>query len=306
MIDVFGLILQRPFWLLALPVLIAVALLAHRRSLGLAAWEKATDPALLAAMQRVGHVMRRQAGWVLPLPLVAGLLLALALSGPSTRLQAPAFRNLNGILVLIDLSPSLIKGGGLDDAQAVAALVLDRSGGRPVGLILYSGEAYLASALTTDAATPESLIGVLDADTMPAGGSRPDKALNLAADVLTDAHLTHADVLLISDGGGLTPAADAAAERLRKTGGRLFTVAVKVTPPAGAPAVEPGALAELAARAGGQTFSAADPVSVAGAVASSDSDIVEAGLAPLFFHDLGRWLILLALLPVFLLFRRTA
>jgi len=299
--------LLRPWWLLALPLLLALALWARRQSLGLAGWEAAIDPPLLAALERLGHVRRRRSSWWPPLPLVIGLLLALALAGPALRAEAPAFRNLNGIVIVFDLSPSVARGGGLGDAQAAAALVLERAAGRPVALILYAGQAYLASALTSDASTPESLIGVLDVDTMPDGGSRPDRALDLAADVLKEAKLTRSDVVLISDGGGLGPATDAAAERLQAVGGRLFTVFVAPSKPqAGLPMPDAAGLQRLASLGGGRAELASEPTAIAAAVAASDADIVAAGLVPLYFTDLGPLLALLALLPAFLLFRRSA
>ena len=43
--------LLRPWWLLALPGLMLLSILALRRVRGLGAWEKAFDPALLAAME---------------------------------------------------------------------------------------------------------------------------------------------------------------------------------------------------------------------------------------------------------------
>ncbi|SON54574.1 hypothetical protein HDIA_1033 [Hartmannibacter diazotrophicus] len=297
--------LLRPWWLLALPIAALVAFLAWRRGRSLGAWERAVDGPLLAAMERIGHVRRKGGRWLPPLPLLAALPLILGLAGPALRGEAPAFRNLNGIVLVFDLSPSVTRGGRLGDAQAAAALALEQSGGRPVALILYSGEPYLVSAFTTDPSSPESLIGVLDPETMPDGGSRPDKALNLAGDLLAEAKINRSDVVLISDGGGLDKASDDAVDRIVAAGGHVSTVYVAPdTLPPESPPPHPEALEALAKRGEGTATAASEPESLVAALKDSEASLIEAGLTPLYFRDFGPWLVALSLVPAGLMFRR--
>ncbi|AMY67952.1 hypothetical protein [Frigidibacter mobilis] len=165
------LVLLRPLWLLAL-LPVAVAAVWVRRRMGSGGWERLVAPPLLHRMRALGLVGAGAAPSLAPFVLAA--LLALALAGPARlRASATAFAPMDPVVLMLDLSPSVAQGPALADAQAAAALVLQSAQGRPVGLMLYAADAYLASAPTSDAATLESLIAVLDAQTMPVQGSRP-------------------------------------------------------------------------------------------------------------------------------------
>jgi Ca-activated chloride channel family protein len=114
--------------------------------------------------------------------------------------------------------------------------------------------------------------------------------------------------VLISDGGGVTDAALTEAVRLRDTGAQLSTLVV--LPTEGPPALPPGdpaALARLAEAGGG---SATDPRGIGALsqqLARSGSRSFAAGdLGALLFRDMGRWLLLLAMIPAALMFARRA
>ena len=301
-----SLVLLRPWWLLALLPTAALALwLWRHRAAG--EWAAVIDPALLAAMRRLGHL---RAGTTDPSPFLAcaaAALLAGALAGPAVpREGSDSFERIDPIILLLDLSPSVASGPALADLQAAAAQVLQSAGARPVGMMVYAADGYVASAPTSDAASLQGLIAVLSPKTMPVAGSRPDIALAEARDIFGTADLADpggADFIVISDGGGADRALDEA-RRLASEGARVSTLAL-ARQAAGAPAPDAPALAELARVGGGTTAPARAPRPVLAAIEGARiARIARSDEAGRVFRDLGPWLLGLAALPGLALFRR--
>ena len=302
-----GLVLLRPWWLLALlPVAASALWLWRRRAAG--EWAAVIDPALLAAMRRLGHL---GAGGADPAPFLAcaaAALLALALAGPAIpREGGDSYERLDPIILMLDLSPSVASGPALADLQAAAAQVLQSAAGRPVGIMVYAADAYVASAPTSDVASLQGLIAVLAVDTMPVGGSRPDIALAEARDIFADAagpaDPGGADFIVISDGGGADRALDEA-RRLASEGARVSTLALAPQTPGG-PAPAPDALAALAREGGGASALAREPRAVLARIeAARIARIARSPEAARVFRDLGPWLLAAAGLPALALFRR--
>lgn len=302
------LLLLRPWWLLALlPVLAGAVWVWRRRHAG--SWAAVVEPELMAALQRLGRITRGGRGRALLLPFAAAALIALALAGPA-RLQpgAVAFRALDPMVLMIDLSPSVVADPKvLGEAQAAAARALDGAEGRPVGLMLYAADAYLASAPTSDADSLRGLIGVLGQGTMPVVGSRPDIALSMARDLFATGDGTGiggADLVVISDGGGTGPRATEEAARLAHDGARVWALALPRAAD-GAPAADPAGLAALAKAGGGAMLPAAEAPALAPRIATlRRARLVEDPQAGTAFQDFGPWLLPLALVALFPLFRR--
>ena len=292
-----GVILLRPGWLAVLPVLVALACWLVLRPPAAGGWERTMPPHMLAAMQALGHLggASRRAGWA---SLLAGALIALGLGGPAVpRADAPLLAGSGAILIAFDLSPSVAEGSALADAQAAAAAVLAAAHGRPVGLVLYSGEAYEVAAPSADPATLETQIAVLGPDTMPGTGSRPAAALALARQMLSGD--SHADLVLISDGGGFDAAARAEAERLAADGIRMSVLTLPAGPndPDGIRAMEGLASAAAPARS---------PDPVLARLSRPGALTRDPVLSVLQYRDLGPAIALLAALPLLALFRRQA
>ena len=290
------LVLLRPWWLLALPLLVTIALWQWR---GPAAggWERVMPPAMFAAMRALGHLQGRAPRQGVAL-LASAALLCLGLCGPAVpRADAPLLAGSGAVLIALDMSPSVTESPALADAQAAAAAMLTAASGRPVGMLLYSGEAYEVAAPTADPATLESQIAVLGTDTMPGGGSRPASALALARQMLQGHR--DADLVLVSDGGGVDDATRAEAERLAADGVRLsmLTLAGPAGGTADASALE--ALASLAAPARA-------PAPVLRRLSRQGTLERDPALAALAFLDLGPYLAGLAGLPLLGIFRRRA
>lgn len=307
MIDLGVMILLRPWWLAAVPVALLAVVLAARRADGLGAWRRVVDPALLPVLRGLGHVTDARADrrpWWLGAALA---LLALGLAGPATRnADAPAFRNLDAVMILFDLSPSMTEGGGLPAAQAAVSRLIDRHGTRPVALAVFAGESFLVSVPVEDPAPLQTAVAVIGPDTMPVAGSRPDRALAMARNALRDAAAEHPDVVLVSDGGGIGPAARDIARDMVANGIRLS--AVYVAPKAGvygAPPPDRAALAGLIAAGGGLLVDADDIAPLENRLsARRGTSTAEAARRALLFVDHGRIFVALALVAMLPLFRR--
>lgn len=303
-VEALGLTLLRPWWLLALPVIALFGILATRRSAA-SAWSALIDPALAQHLEAVGYLRAAGRSFTVPALCAVAALGALALAGPATRSQsAPALRNLDTVVVAVDLSRSMTEGGSLDTLKAATARLLANAAGRPMALVLFAAEAYVASSPTDDPQLLETLVAVLDADTMPTNGSRPDSALALARDLLAATPEHRRDVVLVSDGGGIGPAAMAAAQELRSTGATVSTLFVAPeSPAADMPGADPDALERLARSGGGLAVTARAPGRLEARLRSDSGGTVPREVALLAYDDHGRALLLLALLPALVLFR---
>ncbi|MEM7177053.1 MAG: vWA domain-containing protein [Pseudomonadota bacterium] len=299
MIEVLGYFWQRPYWLALIPVaIVAAAFLAHRMD-RLGAWERAMDPALLAAMRRMGRVQPgagRRNWW----PALVLALLAIALMGPSVEHRGSvSYRNLDGVVLVLDLSPSVTTGGRLFDTLTAARLVTRAAGTRQTAAVAFAGEAYTLAPFSTDASSLDGTIALVDAETMPVAGSNPAGGLRLARRMIEDAQILSSDVVLVSDGAAIGPDAIAEAASLAARGAPVSVVEV--------PGDAQGAvsLRALAAAAGGAhaTLETMGPVTdlVAGRPVTR---LAATGYSMLVLKDYGRYLLLLALIPAFFLLPR--
>lgn len=302
MIQLYDVSLLRPAWLLSLPVIAVLATALHRRQAGLSDWARAVDPVLLAALERLGRVVpgRGRGDWHAA---ATAAILAVALAGPALRsADVVTYRNLDGLVVVMDLSRSVTFSRHFDAALVAARSIVDGVGSRPTALVVFAGDAYVASAFSTDPAALGTTIAVLDGETVPDPGSRPARGLALARQMLSDASIVSGDVVLVSDGGGLDASAMEEASSIRAAGGFLSTL---VVPESAGPKRQHGDLEDLAKRGGGVSATVVEPSKVLVAAAERTASRLETGsMAGLFWDDLGRVVLLLALFPVLALFRR--
>lgn len=287
-------ILLRPWWLMALLPLAVLAVLAWRRGPEAGGWQAVLSPAMLAGLARLGQLVPAPRGRGMA-PLAGAAALALALAGPALpRADAPVLAAEDAVVIAMDLSASVLRAG-LEDAKAAAAQLMAALPGRPVGLVLYAGEAYVAATPTADPRVLESLIAVLDDQTMPDKASRPADALTRGAALLGG--LKRADLVLISDGGGVDLAAEAEARRLSDAGVRIRALLVAGDPPGDA-----AALARIAPQG---VYPAREAGRLAAALGRSSVER-DPALRALRHRDLGPWLAALALIPLLMRFRRQA
>ncbi len=294
-----GLTLLRPLWLAALVGLALLAVWLRRRRGGLGDWTRVADPALLRALEAFGRVAPGGGGMPGRAGLTVAALLVLALAGPAAeRRDALSFRNLDGVVFVVDLSPSVLENPRWPQLLTMGRFGVAALGSRPAGLVVFAGDAYVATDVTADTAQLGQDLSVLGPDTVPDPGSRPDRGLRLAARMLREAEVLEGDVVLLTDGGGLGPESLAAAAEIAGQGARLSIVQI------GDVSAETRAHVAVG---GGRAFGLADADALAAWLSDAARTRLERQDYPLlFWHDLGRWLLALALLPALLLFRRRA
>lgn len=296
--------LMRPIWLVALPVVIVLAALAARRVAALGSWAGVIQPRLMDVLERRGVVVAGRGRRNLTLAAI-GVLIALALVGPAIeRPSAEGFRNLDGTVVVFDLSKSVTEAKGFEIARNAAQESLAASGTRQAALVVFAGEAFIGSPFTSDHAALSRTIFGLGKDTVPVPGSRPQLALDLALSLLQKSGVVAGDILLVSDGGTFGEETRASAFRIRDAGFRIDTI---YTESAIGRDGNPGELAALAALTGGVSGDAQDFAAVAAALADNSAQRIGASdFQALAWVDLGPILLVIALFPALLLFRRTA
>ncbi|MDR4308846.1 VWA domain-containing protein [Chelatococcus sambhunathii] len=309
MIELLGLTLLRPWWLLGLPLAIAIAFVAVKRSGGVGDWRRAVDAHLLDAIARRGGVVAGKGRGALVAATVSALI-ALALVGPAVeRSDASSFRNLDTMIVLLDLSRSVAESPEFRDAKLAALSAAEAAGTRQVAVIAFAGDAYLVAPPTTDRKGLETTLFALDGQTIPDAGSAPARALGLARKTLKDAGVVGGDVVLISDGGGIDDGARGEARGLASDGQSLSTLYVTPktatdAPPGPRQAGRPE-LEALATIGGGATAGVETPEAVNERLGRNVAERLGPGaFSSLVWYDYGRWLLALAAVPALLLFRR--
>lgn len=186
------LILLRPLWLLALLPWLWQG------------WRRRSQPQLLAPAM-LAYLLpgrRRTLPWIW----LAGLPVILALSGPALRQQSQAIPTPALDIWLLDLSRSMLATDLLPDrATRVRVLLQDMLAearpsqeGRPIALILFAGDAYLAMPATRDHQAMALLLPDLRPTIMPRQGSAPERAVALALGQIPPGQ--QARLLLVTDG----------------------------------------------------------------------------------------------------------
>ena len=193
----------RPWWLVAIPVVIALAALAHRTPSATNRWRDAVAPELLKVLldAGTGNPLRR----LLPLATLGFLLAIGALAGPTfERLPLPVEQKNDALVIVLDLSLSMyavdVKPSRIGRARHEIADILRAREEGFTGLVAYAGDAHTVAPLTDDVRTIENLLAALEPDMMPVLGSRPDQALEAARQLFENAGLTQGRLLLVTDG----------------------------------------------------------------------------------------------------------
>ncbi len=218
----------RPVWLLAVPLIVAIAVLLAKRQLGAGHWRDVIDPVLLP------HVLSRAPGrgtdhrwWLLGL---VGVITVVAMAGPAwQRIEQPVFRAEQAIVVALDLSRSMdaqdIAPSRLARAKLKILGMLERRQSGQTALLVYTANAFTVTPLTDDTDTIAALVNSLGTDIMPSRGSYPEVGIRKGQSLLEQAGVGFGEVLLITD-GGTSPAAEKAARDLKSAGFSLSILGV--------------------------------------------------------------------------------
>lgn len=164
--------------------------------------QKIIDPDLLPHLLLRGGEKRP---WLFALifALLAGSILALA--GPTWRkLPTPVYSNQDALVILLDLSPSMMATDLSPDRLTRARLkILDILRERKDGLtalVAYGGEAHVVTPLTEDTVTIANLVPALSPSIVPVPGSNIEMAVEAGIKLLRDGANGSGDLLAVTDG----------------------------------------------------------------------------------------------------------
>ena len=235
MMDMLPLHFIRPLWLLLLPLAIILPLLWRRLRRPSGDWSKICDAHLLRWLS-VGNAAARPSGIGPWLAGLVWLIAAIALAGPSwQKLPDSSFTSRDARVLVLDLSLSMLaedlKPNRLTQARYRLSDMFDDTLEGQTGLVSYAGDAFVVSPLTSDTNTIRNMLPALRPDVIPVSGSRPDRALELAAELLKRSGMARGEILLIADSG--SRAAANIAGKLAKRG--IFTSVLAVGTLQGAP-----------------------------------------------------------------------
>lgn len=240
-----------PAWLFALPVLLLIAFAIARRGRHHPSWSRLIEPSLQNALSFESR------GWggspVLWLAL-AWSIAVVALAGPAWRRErSPAYRLPAAWVILMDLSPSMNATDVLPNRATRARYAVEDilSGARDarVALVVFAGDPYTVTPLTTDVATIKTLLEPLAPNLMPETGHRLAPALKTAGRLLRASPGVRGQVIVLTDGPRDPAQAMLTAERLRRRGISVNIVGIGTV--AGAP--EPNGSGGFVQDAAGRT-----------------------------------------------------
>lgn len=238
-----------------------------------------------------------------------------ALASPAIpREAAEAYKPTEGVLILMDLSRSMtledLPPTRLAAARTAAERLVEAAGARPVALILYAGDAYLAQPLALERKQILNFLAALEPGMLPTEGSNLGRALALARGIVEQNALTAARVVVVGDGGGLTPEAQSEAGLLADLGARLDVLRAarpETADPSASP-LDPARLEALAAAGGGRVFApdrlGAFDLGALALDAPPRGDFLKLSVAVGGWRNLSHWLLLFSLPLMLWLFRR--
>ena len=121
------------------------------------------------------------------------------------RIDEPVFNQSREIVLAIDLSRSMLTPDvtptRLDRAKLLVQSLLERLAGERVGLVVFSGTAFLQSPLSADYEILREFLPVLGPDYLPVGGTNYGAMIDAAAGAFEGKTVADRFLIVLSDGG---------------------------------------------------------------------------------------------------------
>lgn len=222
-------------WLALIPLALLVWELTHRRRATVASHPKilraeAGDRSLSFVSGNASLATARVRPW-----LCFGLVLCvLAAARPQWgRLEEPVFDQAREIIIAIDLSRSMltpdVKPSRLDRAKLLTQSLLERLDGERVGLVVFSGTAFLQSPLSADYEILREFLPALGPDFLPEGGTNYRALVDTAIDAFASTTAADRFLIVLSDGESTVDDWRERIEDLRTKGVRVIGLGVGTT-----------------------------------------------------------------------------
>jgi len=213
--------------LLALPILLALFVLAFRRRRR--ALEVFGDLRLVRRLSPTSSTERRVIKAALVVASALFLVLALARPQWGARLETVSRRGVD-VIVAVDTSLSMltedVKPNRLAQARAAVASLLDMLQGDRVGLVAFSGTAYVACPLTLDYGAASMFVDVLDPDLLPVPGTAVAESIRAALRAFHSNERRNKVLIMMTDGEDHEGDVQAAARAAADEGITIYTVGV--------------------------------------------------------------------------------
>lgn len=174
---------------------------------------------------------RRRWRWRLHLGLA---LFAVALARPQWgQIEEPVFDQSREILIAIDLSRSMlapdVKPSRLARAKLLIQSLLERLAGERVGLVVFSGTAFLQSPLSGDYEILREFLPALTPDYLPEGGSNYGAMLETSIAAFGATRAADRFLIVLSDGEATDDTWVARVEELKQKGIRVLGLGIGTT-----------------------------------------------------------------------------
>jgi Ca-activated chloride channel homolog len=195
------------FWLLLIPLALLVRDLRRRRVTS-TAHPKITSAEVRHSSLVIRHSSFRASGGAPRVRILFLLALAAAtaaLARPQWgRLEEPVFDQAREIIIALDLSRSMlaedVKPNRLERARLLITSLLERLKGERVGLVVFSGTAFLQSPLSSDYEILREFLPVLGPDYLPEGGTNYDALLETTITAFGASGSADRFLIVLSDG----------------------------------------------------------------------------------------------------------
>lgn len=198
------------FWLLLIPLALLVRDLLRRRVSTANTHPKITHAEASHSSLVIGPSSSRHGAPRGRILLYLGLAAATAaLARPQWgRLEEPMFDQAREIIIALDLSRSMlaqdVKPSRLERARLLITSLLERLKGERVGLIVFSGTAFLQSPLSADYEILREFLPVLDPGYLPEGGTDYDALLDTTLSAFGSSGAADRFLIVLSDGEAQT------------------------------------------------------------------------------------------------------
>jgi len=223
------------FWLLLIPLTLEVLELRRRRANGNGSHPKIlraeAGPHQLALVQAATAKISSRFRWRLWLGLVFAIV---AFARPQWgRLDEPVFDQAREIIIALDLSRSMladdVRPSRLERSRLLVSSLLEQLRGERVGLVVFSGTAFLQSPLSSDYEILRDFLPGLNPSYLPEGGTNYAALLNTSLTAFGSSGSADRFLIVLSDGEATDDNWKPLAAELKTKGIRVIGLGVGTT-----------------------------------------------------------------------------
>ncbi|MCY3858287.1 MAG: VWA domain-containing protein [Gammaproteobacteria bacterium] len=193
----------RPWWLLLLFVALLLIWAQIRFVARANNWHKVISDSLFDAL--IESKSSRRVRLAMALPPLALVCAAFALAGPTyERLPQPVETKQDPLVIVLDLTLSMgstdIQPSRIERAKFKVSDILEHRDEGLTGLVVYAGDAYVVTPLTSDTSNILNLLPSLHPEMMPVRGSNVVAAVERANELFGSLDQERGRIILLTDG----------------------------------------------------------------------------------------------------------